>query len=174
MSACLDCGDYGKPGEEGCPRCHKRSDTPIALDTVQNVDRFIDKCEYSLVPQQYIGIEWNRSFLESEHDELSNNKNFNRFLDSCTKFHESFKNGNPMNKSVYIFAPPRFGKEKLAFSCMQLSLNNGLTVAPYLDTLDLKRLIILGGENPSYRLYGRIDYDKYVVSDVLFCVYYSY
>jgi len=166
MSVCSICGDYGIEG--GCPSCHKDSSTPIDLSVVKNVDSFINKCEWSLVPQEYIGVEWRREFLESEYDSLSSNGNFKRFLESCNKFHQSFKSGNPVNKSVFIFAPPRFGKERLAFSCMQMAINKGLKVAPYLDTLDLKRLIILGGENPSYKLYGRIDYDKYITSDVLF------
>lgn len=166
MSVCISCGDYGKDG--GCPKCGKDSSTPIDLGTISNVDKFINKCEFSLIPEKYIGIEWQREFLESDHDDLCSNISFRRFLDFCTKFHESFKLGIPTNKSTYIFAPPRFGKEWLAFSCMQMALSKGLKVAPYLDTLDLKRLIILGGENPSYKLYGRIDYDKYIVSDVLF------
>ena len=166
MSACYVCGDYGIDG--GCSKCGKDSNTPIDLGTVKRVDNFITKCEYSLIPQEYIGIEWKREFLEADHEELSSNGNFRVFLDKLNKFHESFKVGSPINKSVFIVAPPRFGKERLAFSCMQMALNKGMKVAPYLDTLDLKRLIILGGENPSYKLYGRIDYDKYITSDVLF------
>lgn len=166
MSYCTVCGDYGKDG--GCPKCGRDSDKPIDLGTIKNVDRFISKCEYNLVPQEYIGIEWKREYLEAEHENLSKNINFKAFLDRLDKFHNSFKIGNPINKSVFIFSPPRFGKERLAFSCMQLAISKGLKVAPYLDTLDLKRLIVLGGENPKYKLYGRIDYDKYITADVLF------
>ena len=89
-------------------------------------------------------------------------------LSGCEKLHESFVNGNPIAKSVYLFAPPRFGKEYLVFSCMQLALSHGLSVAPYLDTIELKRLLVLGGENPKYKLYGKINYDDYMISDVVF------
>ena len=166
MSVCTKCGDYGIDG--GCPKCGKDSRNVIELETIQNVEQFVNECENSFIPHKFIGVYWNRSYVEVDHEKYLSNPNFKRFLDNCNKLHESFINGNPLASSVYLFAPPRFGKEYLVYSCMQIALNSGLKIAPYLDTIELKRLLILGGQNPSYKLYGKIDYDSYMMADVLF------
>lgn len=166
MSDCIKCGNYGLPG--GCPNCGKDSTKKLELRTMTNVNKFIKKCEYSLIPEEYIGIEWKAEHLMSDHDSLIDDPSFTRFLNQCKKLHDSFVNNSIINKSVYIFSPPLFGKEILAFSCMQHAMANGLTVAPYLDTIDVKRLLVLGAERPEYKIYGRIDYDRYLTSDVVF------
>lgn len=165
-STCLKCGDYGIEG--GCPRCGKDSRNVIELETMKNVESFVNDCETTYIPHKFIGVLWNKHVLDVDHERYSNNPNFRKFISGCEKLHESFVNGNPIAKSVYLFAPPRFGKEYLVFSCMQLALSHGLSVAPYLDTIELKRLLVLGGENPKYKLYGKINYDDYMISDVVF------
>lgn len=166
MSICTKCGDYGREG--GCPKCGKDSNNTINLETMSKVEGFVDACDDSYIPHKFIGVLWNKSLVEIDQEKYESNPNFKRFIANCEKLHESFVNGNPLASSVYLFAPPRFGKEYLVYSCMQLALNHGLKIAPYLDTIELKRLLILGGENPSYKLYGKIDYDSYMMSDVLF------
>lgn len=166
MSVCFKCGDYGMPN--GCPKCGKDSNNTIDLESMKNVEEFVNVCEDTNIPHKFIGILWQKSIIEVDHEMYSNNPNFNRFLASCDKLHESFVNGNPLATSVFLFAPPRFGKEHLVYSCMQLASNHGLSVAPYLDTIELKRLLILGGVKPEYKLYGKINYDDYMMSDVVF------
>lgn len=166
MSVCTKCGDYGLDG--GCPKCGKDLRNVIDLEHMKEVETFVDECEDNYIPHKFIGIKWDRSYVEVDHENYCNNPNFKRFLDNCEKLHNSFISGNPLSSSVYLFSPPRFGKEYLVYSCMQLAINSGLTIAPYLDTIELKRLLILGGQNPSYKLYGKIDYDSYMMADVLF------
>ena len=166
MTVCFKCGDYGMPN--GCTRCGKDSNNTIDLEPMKNVEEFVDKCEASDIPHKFIGIKWNKSLIEVDQERYVGNPSFNRFLTNCEKLHESFVNGNPLASSVYLFAPPRFGKEYLVYSCMQLAMNHGLTVAPYLDTIELKRLLILGGMRPEYKLYGKINYDGYMMADVVF------
>lgn len=165
---CLECGGYGKDTDEGCPKCGKKSRNNIDLTQMKKPRSFINKCGWNLIPEEYIGTEWDKNCLLVAHEKFENNPNFRRFLDQCEKFHEIFKNGKLVNKSILFYAPPSFGKDFLAFSCMQLASNVGLKVAPFLDTSDIKRLLILGSERPTYKVLGRIDYDEYMTSDVVF------
>ena len=165
-SICFKCGDYGIEG--GCPKCGKDTNNMINLEAMTEVNAFADKCDESDIPHKFIGNLWNKSLVEIDQEQYASNPSFKRFLSNCEKLHDSFMNGNPISTSLYLFSPPRFGKEYLVYSCMQLALNAGLKIAPYLDTIELKRLLILGGQNPNYKLYGKINYDDYMMADVVF------
>lgn len=163
---CEICGDYGQP--DGCPKCGKDSTPSIDLAEFKKPEKFITRCEFKLIPHEYIGLKWDKNFLMVDHEDLENNNSFLRFLDQCEKFHSIFENGQLVNKSFFIYSPSGFGKDVLAFSCMQFADKVGRTVAPFLDTTDVKRLLVLGAENPNYKVLGRIDYDSYLSSEVLF------
>ena len=163
---CTMCGGYGKPG--GCDKCGKDSNPSIELSKQKLPEKFIDSCRWNLIPDEYIGIDWGKGYLLSSYEEYENDVNFKLFLDQCEKFHEIFKNGKRVNKSFFLCAPPEFGKDTLAFSCMQYAKKNGFTVAPFLDTTDVKRLLILGGERPEYKVLNRVNFDDYVTSEVVF------
>lgn len=163
---CEVCGDYGMPN--GCPKCGKDDAPSIDLNEFKKPEKFITRCEFKLIPHEYIGIKWDKSYLLVDHEDLEKNVSFLRFVEQCEKFHDIFANGQLVNKSIYFYAPPGFGKDVLAFSCMQFAEKCGRTVAPFLDTTDVKRLLILGAENPKYKVLGRIDYDSYLSSEVLF------
>lgn len=165
---CFECGDYGMDLPNGCPKCGKKKENSIELDSFKQPEKFITKCQFNLIPDEYIGIKWDKNYLLVDHEDLENNINFGRYLEQCQKFHEIFENGQIVNKSFYIYSPPSFGKDILAFSCMQFAQKVGRTVAPFLDTMDVKRLLVLGAENPKYKILGRIDYDSYLTSEVVF------
>ena len=97
---------------------------------------------------------------------------------TLTKIDGIFKEGGIPNKSVYIIAPPGYSKTVFAYSCMQHALANGYSVAPLIDTIELKRLLVLASEKLDYKLYGRFSYDDYMSSDVVFVTvthtYYRY
>ena len=61
---------------------------------------------------------------------------------------------------------------------MQYALANGYSVAPLIDTIELKRLLVLASEKLDYKLYSRFTYDDYMTSDVVFVTvthtYYRY
>ena len=54
------------------------------------------------------------------------------------------------------------------YSCIQHALDAGFTVAPVLDTNDVKRLLVLGADRPTYKLFNQIDYDTYLMAEVCF------
>jgi len=51
---------------------------------------------------------------------------------------------------------------------MQRALNAGFTVAPLLDTCEVKRALILACENPRYQINKYLSYEDYIYSDVMF------
>lgn len=160
---CPYCGDRGK--EDGCPKCGK--DIKKIVVPEKQKEYFIRKAEYALIPEEYIGKAWSKQLIIDSHPELDKDLLFKTFVDRLDKMHEAYRSGILPRKSAIIQAPARMSKEIFAYSCMQMCMNRGITVAPIIDTLDLKRLIVLSAENPNYRIYN-IDYDRYINSTVCF------
>lgn len=89
-----------------------------------------------------------------------------------------FKSGNIPDRSVIITAPAGYSKLIWAYSCMQYAITNGFSVAPLLDTTEIKRLLVLAGERPLQQGLKReknesfgvssIEYEEYIEKDVLF------
>lgn len=168
MARCLECGGRGKPG--GCPTCGKHLDvsTMPTQEAKKVKEKYIKKCMYASIPNEYIGITWNKDYLLSSHPERANDIVFKDAVDNMDILHRKFYMGEVPKKSAIIMAPAKYSKTILAYSCMQHALKHGYTVAPLIDTLDLKRLIRLSSEDPNYKLFGYIKYDDYITSQVVF------
>lgn len=165
MSHCFTCGGNGFE-DKVCPECRRE---PASFNIVQNnSEEFVRLAGTIDVPQQYMGIEWNKSILLKTHQDRMSDGLFMKFADQLEKIHNIFASKKLPAKSAIIVAPPGYSKQTFAYSCMQFALTNGFTVAPLLDTVELKRMLILSSENPKYKLYNSIDYDNYVLSDILF------
>lgn len=180
-----------------CPECgHAPAGSDSKLSQMSSSSQVKANTETTLVEEgsaeivqpAYKGIFWNRRILENDNTEKLpekfdiagryNDRLFVRFLDQLTKIDGIFKEGGIPNKSVYIIAPPGYSKTVFAYSCMQHALANGYSVAPLIDTIELKRLLVLASEKLDYKLYGRFSYDDYMSSDVVFVTvthtYYRY
>ena len=180
-----------------CPECgHAPAGSDSKLSQMSSFSQVKANTETTLVEEgsaeivqpAYKGIFWNRRILENDNTEKLPEKfdiagRYNdrlsvRFLDQLTKIDGIFKEGGIPNKSVYIIAPPGYSKTVFAYSCMQHALANGYSVAPLIDTIELKRLLVLASEKLDYKLYGRFSYDDYMSSDVVFVTvthtYYRY
>lgn len=180
-----------------CPECgHAQAGSDSKLSQMSSFSQVKANTETTLVEEgsaeivqpAYKGIFWNRRILENDNTEKLpekfdiagryNDRLFVRFLDQLTKIDGIFKEGGIPNKSVYIIAPPGYSKTVFAYSCMQHALANGYSVAPLIDTIELKRLLVLASEKLDYKLYGRFSYDDYMSSDVVFVTvthtYYRY
>ena len=172
-----------------CPECgHAPAGSDSKLSQMSSFSQVKANTETTLVEEgsaeivqpAYKGIFWNRRILENDNTEKLpekfdiagryNDRLFVRFLDQLTKIDGIFKEGGIPNKSVYIIAPPGYSKTVFAYSCMQHALANGYSVAPLIDTIELKRLLVLASEKLDYKLYGRFSYDDYMSSDVVFRV----
>lgn len=197
MSYCFTCGNNGLL-DRVCPECgHPRvGDTSAKLKKMSDPesiqfkteDSVLEKNGFKIIPDCYDGVFWSRKKLENEHtDKLpekfdipnaSNDRLFVHFLDQLTKLDNIFRQGGIPDKSVYIIAPSGYSKTIFAYSCMQYALANDYTVAPLIDTIELKRLLILSSENLNYKLYGKFLYDDYITNEVVFITvthtYYRY
>lgn len=159
MAICFYCGN------KGCDKCGINPDSLKVAP--QKKEKFIRRAQFSQIPEQYIGVVWNKDILEKSHPNL-NNINFKEYCSRLDTMHNFFKDGLVPAVSAFIHAPSNMGKTILAYSCMQHALNKGIKVAPLIDTLELKRLLTLGGDNPSWKLYNYIDHDNYITSPVCF------
>lgn len=166
MKHCFTCNNDGFD-DKVCPECGRQPGA-LNLQTLDNIDKFIVKSGKIKIPDEYMGIEWNKGLLLQAHPELSNNKLFIEYVDALDRLHSVFAGGNLLAKSVLICSPSMYSKTTLAYSCMQFGLKHGFRVAELLDTIEVKRLMVLASENTKYRLYNYIDYDTYLMSDILF------
>lgn len=164
MNECIKCGDLGIPG--GCPRCGKDSNkVRDILTTKHEKEKFIKNCSYKLIEEEYIGVDWDSTTLINSHPELEKDNLFIKFVMSLEKMHDLYAKGTIPRKSVFIYAPAKFSKCILAYSIMQHCISNNIEVAPFLDTIDVKRLLTLGADNPNYKYLG-FSYDRYINSTV--------
>lgn len=197
LNYCFTCGNKGLLNKV-CPECGhpKVSDTLSRLDKINNfddlgaktTDSISDTDSFKLIPDCYDGVFWSRKKIENDYTEklpekfdipnASNDRLFVHFLDQLSKINNIFRQGGIPNKSVYIIAPPGYSKTIFAYSCMQYALANNYSVAPMIDTIELKRLLILAAENLNYKLYDKFSYDEYLTSEVVFITvthtYYRY
>lgn len=165
---CFLCGNLGFP-DKACPSCGREpTQKSMNFEFNESNDSFVDKIDSFGVPAMYRGVIWNSDILRHDKPELSNDFVFDRFVKSLEKVNALFDKGILTNKSAIIIAPAGFSKMIFAYSCMQRAINKGFSVAPLLDTVELKRLIFLASENPKFKLYKKIDFDSYVMSDVCF------
>lgn len=165
---CFICGNNGFL-DKVCPSCGREPvKASMNLDVKEDVTEFVAKIEKFGVPLEYKGIMWDAGTLRKYKSSLENDGNFDKYVNQLDKVNQVFCKGLIPSKSVIITSPPSFSKTLFAYSCIQRALDNGFSVAPLLDTMDLKRLLVLAADRPQYKLYNRIDYDSYITVDVCF------
>ncbi len=168
MGFCFTCGGEGF-ADKVCPSCgFDRKKLNLASRSVEGVTALTTAIQRTVIPQQYVAVEWSKEKLMERNSLLQEDIRFVKYASQLEKIHNIFALGLVPNKSAIIIAPPKFGKETFAFSCMQQALAHGLKVARLLDTVEAKRVAVLASENPKYKLYGEVIYDDYMDSDVLF------
>ena len=194
---CFTCGNKGLL-DKVCPECgHAKMgfernkvelNNNVDIITARKDDTLLSDEPSYVIPSNYQGVFWNKRKLENDNTEKlperfdipgkANDRLFVRFLDQLTKIDNIFKLNGVPDKSIYIIAPPGYSKTIFAYSCMQYALASGYSVAPMIDTIELKRLLILSAEKLDYKLYGKISYDDYITKDVVFITvthtYYRY
>lgn len=165
---CFMCGNHGFPDKvyESCGM--EPINKSLNLDHKKDTDSFVTKIDAFGVPDKYRGIVWDSSILKHEHKEKEEDFNFQRFVSQLQKVNNIFADGKLSAKSAIIIAPASYSKMVFAYSCMQRALDHGFTVSPLLDTIELKRLLLLAAENPTYKMYKTISYDDYIMSDIAF------
>lgn len=153
-NVCHTCGGLGKEG--GCPKCGL---TPRQSITVKTMHLGVP---LDIIPAAYQGKLWTH---ETEEGALLVFKEFDQKLD---KVYAEFLAGRVPKFSMFIAAPPKYGKRAFAFSCMQTALVQSFSVAPLLSTSDWRRLYRVSQMNPFYKLYDKYKWDDLVSRDVVF------
>lgn len=151
---CHFCGDKGVQG--GCPKCGL---TPRASNEMSLLHLDVPT---DIIPKVYQGSMWEKP----NGDDIP--LKFKQFDDALEKIYNKFLAGELPGFSVFLAAPPKSGKNKFAYSCMQTSLTQKFTVAPLLSTADWRRLYKISQMNPFYKLFGKYQWDDLASRDVVF------
>lgn len=168
---CFTCG--GKYDErfvdKPCPECNRqyKKSSAVVMEVKPSTE-FLNTLKDLAIPDFYQNKVWNKERLKKDNQDIIGDKSFERYVQQLDRIHSIFVDGRLPNKSAIIIAPPRMSKVTWAYSCMQQAVKHNYSVAWLLDTVELKRLLVLAGENPRYKLYDRVDYDSYLMSDVCF------
>ena len=163
---CYVCGGQFDPRfiDKPCPKCGRQYNKP----SVEKMKINTEKADTVLIPKQYIGVEWSGDVLAEDKRNIKDQLGLKELIRNMTAIHDFFKKGVLPTRSAIIIASPRFSKITWAYSCMQHALNNGLTVAPLLDTVELKRFMLLAAEKPYHKIYDMIDYESYITAETCF------
>lgn len=166
MPTCGRCGGVNI-SDSPCPECGLLPKSSKIKETVQDISQISDKIDSLKIPKFYLGKNWSAEMFWSSHENRRRDKLVCNFLDQMEKVHTMFKNGTIPQRSAIFIAPADYSKLIFAHSCMQYALKYGYTVAPILDTLELKRLFILSSEKPNHTYLG-LNYEDYINADILF------
>lgn len=163
---CFTCRDKGRPG--GCPSCGKvlnPNGKPVMEITPQLLEE--SKCP---IPPTYLARDWDPNVLLDTFPELKTHRMFTNYVSQLDKIYRIYESGRLPTQSVMIIAPRRRGKVTLAYCCMKQALAHGYTVAPLLDTSELKRLNILSADRHFSKDLRNLDYtiESVVNADVMF------
>lgn len=171
FNVCSTCGgEYDKRYvDKPCPECGKQygGNAATNLDDVDQ-NKFTSALEVLEIPKEYQKVKWSKARLLKDNKNKMSDQSFMRFVDQLDKCHAIFDQGQIPRTSAIVIAPPKMSKLTWAYSCMQLALANHHSVTWLLDTQELKRLVVLAGDKPHYKLYNKITYDDYIMSDVCF------
>lgn len=166
MTICRNCGGSfdDRYIDTPCPVCGRQ----YGKARMKNINTKTLKQENLNIPKHYIGKEWSKSILLEDKKNDKNKNMLNQLAGIMETVHNKFANGEIPSRSVLIVAPPRYSKVTWAYSCMQLAQAKGLSVAPLLDTVELKRFMLIAADKPFHELYNLIDYESYLTADVCF------
>lgn len=165
---CFVCGGNGFSAKT-CPSCgRKPNKSSLNFEFREDTEKFVQQINAFGIPDVYRGVVWDKDILLKNKRNKANDYSFQRFVAQLDKINTMFSSGLLPGKSAIIIAPAGYSKTLFAYSCMQHAVDHDFTIAPMLDTVELKRLLVLAAENPTYKLYGKISYDDYIMSDVLF------
>ena len=179
LKHCFTCGGLGFE-DKVCPECGREPKVvSLNLDKKNNADELVRKFDGVAIPNYYHGIFWSKEQLQAAHkdklpslfDKESNKPDdqlFRHYCDQLDKINRIFSDNRIPHKSAIIVAPAGFSKITFAYSCMQRALNAGFTVAPLMDTGEIKRILILASENVHYRINKSMSYEDFIMSDVMF------
>lgn len=165
---CFKCANHGFL-DKVCPACG-REPTRVSMnfDVRKDTEEFVKKVSVAGIPALYQGVMWDAEILRDSKREKERDISFDNFVKQLSKINDIFVSGLLPQKSAIIIAPAGYSKMVFAYSCLQRALDNGFSIAPIFDTVEIKRFLTLAGDNPNHKLYDSISYEDYIMADVLF------
>lgn len=169
---CTACGRRGPAkGDDPCPKCgrYRKGLNLTAMNPVE-VEHFVEKSGRLGIPPEYIGSPWSPALFWASHGEVSDieKAKLTNFMDKLKDIHDGFAAGELPKKSVMVIAPSNYSKVTWAYSCMQLALKHGRSVAPLLDTAEANRILTVMSQVPKFKMYGSITVEDYLTKEILF------
>lgn len=165
---CFVCANKGFH-DKVCPACGREPvRLSINLDKREDTEEYVKEVSVAGIPAMYQGVFWDAQTLIESKPDKKGDLSFDNYVKQLARINDAFSKKMLPQKSAIVIAPAGYSKMIFAYSCLQRALDNGFTVAPILDTVEIKRFLTLAGDNPNYRLYNGISYEDYVMADVLF------
>lgn len=148
---CKSCKDTGYVISKGkvikCPDCTLGT-KGIFLD-----EEKVEQVIVDIIPEDYRDIYFDANKIRNDPRielDIKNNPLFDYYLDSLTTIYNKITAGEKLNYSIMISAPQGLGKAHFVYACMNAGLKAGLSVAPYLDCLEIFDLINLISDSRYY------------------------
>lgn len=165
---CYTCRDKGT--KEGCVKCG----TVSALPEDKLKDTLTAE-EYSklYIPEYYKGKLYNPATLHESYPSLATNEKFKHYTSQLGKLVQFYKEGKVPPKSIIINSSVGMAKQVLAYTCMQLAHQHGMTIFPLMDTMQLRRLLYKNTHNMYTRDHTTPDdfqftLEELITADVVF------
>ena len=171
---CTECGNREESLTVTCPSCG-REPKKLNLHALSDFEagRLVARAKTLGVPEQYLANVWSeekfwRNHLEYQNPDTGKYQPLDYYVKQLTGVFNIFANGRIPGQSGLIISPATYGKSTWAFSCMQMALKHGFTVAPLLTTLEAQRVLVMGAHKPDFKLDKQVTFEEYIYADVLF------
>lgn len=155
--SCGRCGGINNT-KEVCPEC--------GLAPNRQKSRMVTNVSLDEIPNYYKGKVWSSKQFWRYHTDKVDNYLYKDLITQMEKVHNSFREGKLPTRSGIFTSPPGTSKLTWCYSCLQLALHYGMSVAPIMDTAELKRMLVMSTER-SYN-YSGLTLDDFLRKDVVF------
>lgn len=156
------CRDKGKIG--GCPRCGRE------LNLTENTDSQVPAQDIKLlgIPKYYVSNKWDPAILVNDHGAYCDDVDFNKYVDNLNICYHDLSAGKLPKISALISSPVGYGKTTWAYNCMLQAKANNFTVAPLVDTAQIRRLLLIATERPEWHnTINGFSYNEFINSDFM-------
>lgn len=136
-ATCPSCGGM-RMGNKVCEVCGAGS---AKEKIVMKQEVMMETAEKLFIPNHYVNKVFDAQKVREQHPSLSGTKELENYLSMLSLITDQLNNKYTQLSSLFISAPPGFGKEHFAYSLLQIAVTNGMTVFPYLDLGEVNRLV---------------------------------
>jgi hypothetical protein len=156
------CRDVGKVG--GCPRCGR----VLNLKSTDKIHISAKTAEMSGIPKHYLTNTWDSTILKKDHEQYCDDVDFNAYVNNLDACYKGLCEGRLPKISALIASPFGYGKTTWAYNCLLQAKANGFTIAPLVDTAQVRRLLLIATERPEWHnMINGCNYNDFVNADLM-------